>query len=279
MEKELIPYVDANYPTTSHKTFVGHSLGGLAVIHTYLARPTLFRNYLAIDPSLWWDNGLIHTMMDSLNHREKFDHTSIYVAMANTLPEGMNMHEANRDTTEATEHARAIIKFCSHMDRNRHDAGTSFKWKYYEQEDHGLVPIRAEFDGLRYLFSWFTLDQRKIEKFTKRGSTATLKEFQDLVIGHYQNASDKFGYKVLPDEIMMNSLGYQFLEAKRNDFAFYCFDLNIRNYPKSANTYDSMGDYYLAIGDKTNAKKNFAKAVEIGDLSYSKEKLAKLENE
>ena len=53
LEKELIPYIDAHYPTLPHRTLVGHSLGGLLVMNTLLHHPTLFENYVALDPSMW----------------------------------------------------------------------------------------------------------------------------------------------------------------------------------------------------------------------------------
>src|SRR4051812_2171161 len=55
IERELIPYIDKNYPTTNDRMLVGHSLGGLMVINTLVKRPHVFNKYIAIDPSLWWD--------------------------------------------------------------------------------------------------------------------------------------------------------------------------------------------------------------------------------
>lgn len=45
LEKELIPYIDAHYPTTAHRTLIGHSLGGLLVMNTLVHHPSLFDNY------------------------------------------------------------------------------------------------------------------------------------------------------------------------------------------------------------------------------------------
>ena len=53
--------------------------------------------------------------------------------------------------------------------------------------------------------------------------------------------------------------------------------LNVRNYSSSANVFDSMGDYYLAQADTVNAIEFFKKAIAIGDLSYSKDKLAEIQ--
>jgi predicted alpha/beta superfamily hydrolase len=57
IKKELIPYVQEKYKgATDGNTLYGGSLAGLFVMYTLLAEPTLFTSYIAIEPSLWWDN-------------------------------------------------------------------------------------------------------------------------------------------------------------------------------------------------------------------------------
>ena len=57
------------------------------------------------------------------------------------------------------------------------------------------------------------------------------------------------------------------------------FELNIRNYPESANVYDSMGDFCLNQSDTLQAIEQFRKSLEFGDSRFTKEKLAQLETE
>ena len=56
LETELIPYVDKNYNTAPYRILVGHSLGGLTAIDILTNSPKLFNAYIAIDPSMWYDN-------------------------------------------------------------------------------------------------------------------------------------------------------------------------------------------------------------------------------
>ena len=42
IEKELVPYVEANYPVTHFRTLIGHSYGGLFTMYALAERPTLF---------------------------------------------------------------------------------------------------------------------------------------------------------------------------------------------------------------------------------------------
>jgi tetratricopeptide (TPR) repeat protein len=55
------------------------------------------------------------------------------------------------------------------------------------------------------------------------------------------------------------------------------FELNIHNYPESANVWDSMGDFYLDQRDTLQAMEQFRKALELGDNPYTREKLSQLE--
>jgi predicted alpha/beta superfamily hydrolase len=56
IEKELIPFIEKKHPVTQYRTLIGHSYGGLFTINTLIHHRDLFQNYLAIDPSLDWDN-------------------------------------------------------------------------------------------------------------------------------------------------------------------------------------------------------------------------------
>ena len=53
---ELMPRVKERYRTTNETAIVGESLAGLFVVETFLLEPDLFDSYVAIDPSLWWNN-------------------------------------------------------------------------------------------------------------------------------------------------------------------------------------------------------------------------------
>jgi predicted alpha/beta superfamily hydrolase len=45
IEKELIPYVDSKYPSTSYRVFSGHSLGGLTVVNAFINTSQSIRVY------------------------------------------------------------------------------------------------------------------------------------------------------------------------------------------------------------------------------------------
>jgi dienelactone hydrolase len=57
----------------------------------------------------------------------------------------------------------------------------------------------------------------------------------------------------LPPEGALNNLGYGLLQARQTAAAIDVFTLNMEAHPDSANTYDSLGDAYLAAGDRVKA--------------------------
>ncbi|RKH67482.1 serine hydrolase [Corallococcus llansteffanensis] len=70
-------------------------------------------------------------------------------------------------------------------------------------------------------------------------------------------------------EGQLNSLGYQLLRSGRVTDSIEIFKLNVEMYPKSGNLYDSLGEAYLAHGDKALAKVNYSKAVELDPTNTS----------
>src|SRR5689334_16130882 len=56
---ELIPEIDRRYRTTNERGIIGESLAGLFIVETFLLEPTLFTHYIALDPSVWWNNGAL----------------------------------------------------------------------------------------------------------------------------------------------------------------------------------------------------------------------------
>lgn len=53
---ELRPALAARFPIDPERqSLMGHSLGGFFTLYALMKRPAAFRNYIAVSPSLWWD--------------------------------------------------------------------------------------------------------------------------------------------------------------------------------------------------------------------------------
>ena len=55
IREELVPFIDARYPTRpADRTYFGHSLGGLFGLYTLFTSPATFSRYIIGSPSIWW---------------------------------------------------------------------------------------------------------------------------------------------------------------------------------------------------------------------------------
>jgi len=64
-------------------------------------------------------------------------------------------------------------------------------------------------------------------------------------------------------EEVLNRLGYDHLQAKNHTGAIAIFKLNASIFPNSPNVYDSLGDAYIADGQKDLARQNAQKALSL----------------
>lgn len=73
IKEELFPEIEKRYRTTSEKSIIGESASGLFVIETFFLTPEMFDNYIAFDPSLWWNNHYL--VQNAKEHLAKFPST------------------------------------------------------------------------------------------------------------------------------------------------------------------------------------------------------------
>lgn len=257
LEKELIPYIDSKYPTGQYRMLVGHSFGGLLVVNTLIENSTLFNAYVAIDPSLWWDDEVVLKKAATGIHKGRIGDRKLFLAVADTVQASDNV-----------VHIRANTAFARMLEKQKNP---SLTWKYYKGENHFTVPLMAENDALRTLlkFEPLPIPEEGVESRTFDA---------DFVRQHYIRISEKVGYKILPPEDMVFSFALACMNRKMPEKAYDFLKLNMESYPNSYNVYHSMGQYFERQGDKEKAIVFYKKALTIKDLPETHERLAKLVN-
>ena len=65
------------------------------------------------------------------------------------------------------------------------------------------------------------------------------------------------------DETKINQLGYQMLNRGKTAEAIEVFKLNVREFPKSSNVYDSLGEAYVKAGNKELGIENYKRSIEL----------------
>lgn len=265
LSTELMPYIDKNYNTAPYKLLVGHSLGGLTVIDILAKSPELFNAYIAIDPSVWYDNEkfLNHTIAQfpRLNMKGK----RLFIGMANTMPVGMNISKLKNDRSKETQHMRSIIKFGNYLKTNTN--GLLYAQNYYEKERHNTVPMLCEYDGLRYIFDYYYLDA------TEKDFTDSTARIASLLKRHYAEVSKEMGYENAVPEAFINYLAYDALGRKHYKKSKALFELNMEWYPERSSVYDAYADYFLDQKDTIQAILNYKKSLQIKTNELTQKKL------
>ncbi|MEO8451195.1 MAG: alpha/beta hydrolase-fold protein [Gemmatimonadota bacterium] len=238
IKNELIPKVEGSYRTAPYRILVGHSLGGIAAIDALYTIPETFNAYIAIDPSLWWDDRVLLKKAKDYFSKPGVANRALFVGQANTI---------NAADTSANMHFSSILQFNSVLE-NYNQSGLRYAYKYYPDDSHGSVPLMAEYDALRFIFASY-----KSDLFQALERPEFIKE-------QYAKVSAALGYTVQPPESMMDILGH--IELSRDTTkAIALFQMNADLYPNSPKVYDALGEGWQAKGDSKKATEYYEKSL------------------
>ncbi|MEY8848197.1 alpha/beta hydrolase [Psychroserpens sp. XS_ASV72] len=88
--EELVPEINKKYRTQNKKGLLGESLAGLFVMETFFKSPSSFDFYIAMDPSLWWND---HQMVsEAKSYFSSFPETPISLWYAGSSAEDISNH-------------------------------------------------------------------------------------------------------------------------------------------------------------------------------------------
>ena len=136
LRREVIPYVTRHYRAGPRRVVVGESLAGLFVVDTFLTEPKLFDDYVAVSPSLWWDDQAAGRSAARILGQRGRTGDHLYLTIAN---EG-----------EATQSGMDAL-----LSALKQAAPGTVTWKYVDrsrEETHATILHPAALDALRWLF-------------------------------------------------------------------------------------------------------------------------------
>jgi len=276
MENELIPFIESKYPVTNYRTLIGHSYGGLFTISTLIHQPDLFANYLAIDPSLDWDDQQLLKQTQNSQPVE-LEGKALFMAMSGQLQmrdPTITIDNLMQDTSDFTLFSRSNVQF-SNLLKEKGKGLNSYR-KFYPKDIHGTVPLPSMLDGMLALFQWYQMEQT--DKFNSPDTPKD--ELYEIVKYRAKKLETHFGYAVPPyPEELMNMSGYMNLDMEQPDKAKMFFELAAEYYPTSANAFDSLADYYESQNDYANALKAVTKAYALSGSDYHRERMEALGKE
>lgn len=273
IESELIPHIDKTYPTTSYRTLIGHSYGGLFTINMLINHNNLFKNYIAIDPSLDWDNQKLLKQAKERLVTESFKGKSLFVSLAaeqlHMMDESVTIENLMDNTSEFTLFPRSIIEFSNFAETHK-ESGLNFSWEIYPEDLHGTVPLPSIRDGLVFLFKWF-----QFKNPPKYNNPETpIEELVELLNEQEKIYKNNFGYSVPPMvEELFIGYGYMNMQMGAPKKAELFFQKAIAYYPKSANAYDSLAEFYESENNYSEALTYITKAYEISNSDFHKKRM------
>lgn len=220
---ELLPEIDRRYLTTKYRVLIGHSFGGLFALHTWLTHPDAFQAYISISPTFWWDRERYTDTLAARLARGALPRPSFYATMGGL--------EDPAQMVGTFQRAERVV-------RERAPATAPVRFAMLPNEDHGTTPHRSTYDGLEMIFRRYYVSP---DSFVALGV--------DGLDRRYEEIKSLYGFPDRTPEVVLNTLGYQLLQdSTRRSQSLDAFRANVRRHPRSANTYDSLGDGYLALG-------------------------------
>jgi predicted alpha/beta superfamily hydrolase len=131
---ELMPVIGKRFRGSGETVIIGESLAGLFIVETFFEEPKLFGTYIALSPSLWWnDQSLVHRAGKWLQSRPRLIAT-LYLATG-----------GDDDRGDAVKALAAVL---------RADAPKGLTWYYEPRADllHSTIYRGASPGVLRKLF-------------------------------------------------------------------------------------------------------------------------------
>lgn len=224
---ELIPYIERNYRTRPYRILVGHSFGGLFAIHALLTKPKLFNAYIAIDPTISWNNGVEIVRAQRFFSEVKDLQADLFITAANSFG-------------TATPGVRALA---AELDGK---APRGFRWNFQwmKDEDHLSVPLPSIYAGLNKIFDgWYLTDPLLL--FDEGGIEAIHK--------HFREGATRYGYERTTPPFTISLLVAALIKTGRLEEASAVLLNDPKAYPPPWNQLDALGRAYAERGNVQQA--------------------------
>lgn len=131
---ELMQAVKARHRVTDESAIVGESLAGLFVVETLFLEPDLFDTYIAVDPSLWWNNGELARKAEERLRGMANVKATLFIASA----------DAKSNLAPIKELADTLNKYAP--------KGLTVIYAPFPEEDHATIFHPAALQAFRTLF-------------------------------------------------------------------------------------------------------------------------------
>ncbi len=224
---ELIPYIERTYRTRPYRILAGHSFGGLFALHALVRRPDLFQAYIAMDPTLSWNNGAILPQTELLFSKAKGLRGDLYLTAASY-----------------TGSVPADVRNYSAMLEAKAPAGFRWKCEWMKDETHTSISLPAIHHGLDAIFDgWHLADPLGL--FNEGGLEA--------IHRHFRDGGRRCGYERATPPFTISLVVAGLIKLQRLDEAGTVLLHDPKAYPPAWNQLDALARAYEERGDAKQA--------------------------
>ncbi len=257
LSEELIPHIDATYATSAHRVLMGHSYGGLFTIQTLLEQPGLFTNYVALDPSLDWDDGRwLEQALPVLSSLPLAGY-GLFVALSNEIvrfSDTLTFETVRADTTDFSLGMRSAIAFVDAQDGYHN--GLSFSWKFYADDIHGSVPLIGMRDAIVELYDFWELKKPSLYNDPETPAGTIL----ELIQAQSQAREEGMGYPLPMERDLLEMLSFFYADIGQPQKAKLVLLLAAEYYPEAVSVHEALVEVCTAVNDEPCAREHAEKA-------------------
>jgi hypothetical protein len=238
--EEVLPRVDGEFRTQPYRVLAGWSLGGLFATDSWCEANPGFEAFLAISPSLWWDDQLL------LRQFQERD---------GPLPPGRLVITLGAEEQD-THVSRSVDAWVAHLDSvagpDRAPALVTI-----DGFGHNYSPKMAFFSGLLTVFDDWIVPRETVEL----GLGA--------VDGYYADLSSQYRFTIPVPENVYGQIGWSLFESGDIEGSGEVFRTWLERAPGSALAHASLGAFCRETGQSNEAAKLLREAIRLEELSAS----------
>ena len=147
LQREVIPFVEKNYRCGPRRAVLGESLAGLFIVDTFFEQPGLFHDFIAVSPSLWWDNKALAMSASQRLRSRPLGDDRLYLTIANeggAMQTGMDLLLAALQSVPENTHRFRFVdrsSLATHATIYHVAALDALRWLYgLPEPDYGPTP-------------------------------------------------------------------------------------------------------------------------------------------
>lgn len=245
LEEELLPQIEARYRLEPFRLLAGHSLGGLLCCTVLVENPDLFQAYLAMSPTLPWDNDWLIKQME---HKLRRHHPrQLFFSLGMDNQGGIMEESALAFMVKLKEIAPSPLEY---------------QYNAFPNESHISCYQISLYTGLKSIYAPYKLPGELVEA----GDAAGIER-------HYQGLTTRYGYPSTPSWEWLSFIAHWHELMNRLPQAAALFELAARYRPELADVHYSLAQVYKAQGFNEMSRAALIKALGCAPSSEERKKI------